>query len=400
MLASAQWWWGVRIGAEALVDASPLPDPALPESDQQRAERLAQARTALDRGEYGKVLRLLEPLAQGHGPATALGAGVRLLMATALMGQGQTDQAAALCRALQACGDAGLRSRARDLLLVLEAPVLRRPRDWSLTLPELQGEQTLAGRAAAGRRRRSDEPPAEPPPPVGQPRQPLGFVAVVGVLLALLLLASLLGGCMQVRTDLRFAGPGRLQISHHLRSRSGPMTPWQQRLGSLLQQDGAFRLQLQGPEEVLTTPVLAAPQALDSLGRSLVLAASLGGVDLPEPVLRLQERNWLVGVQQVLDLNVDLGAVPRRAGLDLALRLEPVGVRAVRQASPLPPRPQGGRRLLWPLEPGTTNHLVLRCWRWSALGLGAALIGLSLALVVALQGLRRALGFGLPELPA
>jgi hypothetical protein len=39
-------------------------------------------------------------------------------------------------------------------------------------------------------------------------------------------------------------------------------------------------------------------------------------------------------------------------------------------------------------------------WRWSPLGLGASLIGLLLALVLGLQRLRLALGFGPPQLPA
>lgn len=44
---------------------------------------LAEARRALDRGDYGQVLRLLEPLQEERSPLTAAGAELRLLMATA-----------------------------------------------------------------------------------------------------------------------------------------------------------------------------------------------------------------------------------------------------------------------------------------------------------------------------
>jgi hypothetical protein len=75
------------------------------------AAPLENACRALERGDYGQVLRLLEPLASQHPPATSTGAGVRLLMATALMGQGQTDQAASCCRSLNRCPDPQLRAQ-------------------------------------------------------------------------------------------------------------------------------------------------------------------------------------------------------------------------------------------------------------------------------------------------
>ena len=98
---------------------------------------LQLARVALDRGEYGQVLRLLEPLCASHPASSPEGGRLRLLMATALMGQGRPDSAAACCRSLQGCHDQQLRQQARDLLQVLEAPELNRPREWSLTLPSL-----------------------------------------------------------------------------------------------------------------------------------------------------------------------------------------------------------------------------------------------------------------------
>lgn len=371
---------------------------------------LAAARRALERGEYGRVLSLLEPIAAQHGPATSLGAGVRLLMATALMGQGEGERAAACCRALQGSPDAVLRARARELLEVLEAPVLRRPRDWSLTLPELGNDGAFEAVGRAGVRRRRPQPPPEPPPaPVGTTRPPWGFAGLAVLLLALVLLASLLGGCMEVRTDLHFQGPGRLQVSHGLASASGHPTPWQQRLAQALGPKG-FRPSERAPSAApgsveLRTAVLPADQAIAALSASLKAAAGLAGLDLPPPVIELQERNWLVGVRQNLRIELDLAEVPALPGLDLSWRLRPLAPSAVRRAEPLPVRvePRIGSRepaVLWPLALGHRNRLELNVWRWSPLGLGGLAIAAVLALVLALQRLRWRLGFGPPELPA
>ncbi|MCT0208334.1 DUF3153 domain-containing protein [Synechococcus sp. CS-1332] len=247
-------------------------------------------------------------------------------------------------------------------------------------------------------------PPPPPPPPVGPTRAPVGFAVVVAVVL--LLLASLLGGCMEVRTELRFDGPGRLQLSHQLRSPAGPQSPWQRRFVAALEghepripSPGPFRSSGGSGDQLLSTPVLPARQALGVLTGSLQVAGQLSGVALAAPVVLWEERNWLVGVRQHLLLELDLQPLEAIPGLDLALVLAPVRPAAVLQAAP-PVQRGDRRRLVWPLQTGEINVLELRCWRWSGLGVGAAAVGLVLPLVLALQATRRRLGFGLPELPA
>lgn len=384
-----------------MADETVQPDPRDAAASPAEDERLLQqARQLLDRGDYGRVLRLLEPLAERHGAATRFGAELRLLQATALFGQGRAEDAAACCRALRGCADPGLRAMARELLQVLEAPALQRPRDWSLSLPDLGGGaplESLGGAMGAGRRRRRPVPP--PPPPVGPTRPPYGFAALVGVLLVLLLLSSLLGGCVEVHTDLRFAGPGRLQVSQELRSPSGVPGPWQQRLTALLSREG-YRSRSVGAATRLEGPVQPAQMALQGLSESFREAARLADLPLPPPRIELRERNWLLGVRQRLSLDVDLRNLPTLPGLSLTLDLDPVRSGAIAQASPNRPEPVGAWRQRWALRPGSINTLVVQSWRWSPLGLGAALIAPLPPLVLALQQLRRRLGFGLPELPA
>jgi len=361
---------------------------------------LAAAGQAIERGDYGRVVRLLEPLAEEHPALTAAGAELRLLLATALMGQGQCEAAAAWCRSLRACQDPDLRARGKALQLVLEAPALQRPREWSITLPDqpISGSlESLGAKGLSRRRSRKVEPP--PPPPVGPTQAPLGFAAVVAVVLLLLLLASLLGGCVEMRTDLRFAGPGRLQITHQLRSSTGPPTPWQRRLGANLEREG-FRSREAGGTTILQTRVLPLEQARVALLASVRAAGEAAGESVAEPGLKVRERNWLVGVRQRVWLDLDLSALPALPGVDLSIGLESVRASSVRRAEPEPVQTGLGDRLIWPLRVGSLNRLELRCWRWSPLGLGGCAIALILPLVLGLQRLRRQLGFGLPELPA
>ena len=364
---------------------------------------LDPARAALERGDYGRCLTLLQPLAERHPAATPFGGSVRLLMATAQMGQGDSAAAAASCRSLRACRDATLRAMARDLQEVLEAPALQRPREWSMTLPSLGEMQPLEGefKAMARSRRRRRLPEEPPPPPTGPTRAPLGFALVA---IALLLITVLLGGCVQLETSLNLPSPGRLQLTQTSLSATGRPLPWQQQLAVALRQT-PLRITADHGRQTLTAPVLPAPDALALLGSSLQQGARLAGVSLPEPQLSLQERNWLLGVRQQLLLELDLRQLQPLPGLSLTVQLEPMRPRAVRLAEPLPAVASvSGRaqspRLRWSLQPGALNRLELSCWRWSRLGLGGLAIALLLVLVSVLQRLRLAAGFGLPQLPA
>jgi hypothetical protein len=214
----------------------------------------------------------------------------------------------------------------------------------------------------------------------------------------LVLLAALLGGCVDVRSDLRFEGPGRLQLSHQFRSATGPVGPWQHRLEGELASRG-FRLERGDGGTRLRTPVLPAPQALDAWLGSVSTAGELAGLELPPSRAELRERNWLLGVEQQLLLEVDLGDLEPMTGLRLELGLAPLRPRAVRIATPQPAMAEGDG-LRWPLAPGDVNRLELRCWRWNPLGIGALAIALALGLALLLQRMRLALGYGLPQLPA
>ena len=358
---------------------------------------LALALRALESGDYGTCLRGLAPLAEAHGASTALGGRIRLLMATALMGQGDSAAAAACCRSLRGCRDLTLRQQARDLEEVLEAPALQRPRNWSVQVPSLGELELVEGRSPMQSWRRRPRPEPPPPPPVGATKTPWGFALVA---VALLLLTTLLAGCVQVETSQSFPAPGRLQISQTSTSATGQALPWQRDLAAALG-GGSVVVERDHGRQSLRNRALPTSQALAWLSQSLERGAALAGVNLPKPQLELRERNWLIGVQQQMELSIDLRALDSLPGLDLAFRFAPLEPKAVQLATPRPVQAgPGAKELHWRLEPGALNRLAWSTWRWSRLGLGAVAVALLLGLALLLQRLRLRAGFGFPQLPA
>lgn len=276
-----------------------------------------------------------------------------------------------------------------------------------MTLPSLGEMEPLEGEfkamARSRRRRRPEDDP--PPPPTGPTRAPLGFAVVA---LVLLLLTALLGGCVQLDTTLRLPSPGRVQITQTSLSGTGRPLPWQRQLGEALQ-GTPLRLSVDQGRQTLTSPVLPAADGLELWRTSLQTGARLAGQTLPDPQLHLSERNWLLGVRQQLRIELDLRQLEALPGLRLRLELEPLPLRAVRLAEPLPAEARsrtgaarGGLppRVRWTLQPGALNRLETSSWRWSRLGLGGLAVAVLLVVVSVLQRLRLAAGFGLPQLPS
>ncbi|HGY5539220.1 MAG TPA: hypothetical protein ACN46Y_02780 [Prochlorococcus sp.] len=174
------------------------------------AVNLAAAEAAISRGDYGQSLALLEALTKSHPLTDAEGAKIRMLMVTAWMGQGNEQKALTTCRILTRCKDPELRQNAKQLLIVLEAPSLQRPANWSIHLPNLaMSATTTAARPSSARKRSLVQPP--PPPPTGPTRAPnLGFSILVLVVLSWLTI--LLSGYMRITNTMSSPGPERINL--------------------------------------------------------------------------------------------------------------------------------------------------------------------------------------------
>ena len=343
---------------------------------------LSEAEAALERGDYGQSLDLLLPLAEQHPLNSPEGPGLRLLMITAWMGQGQDDKAIATCRMLSHCRDPKLRQQAKQLLGVLEAPSLDRPERWSMRMPQLELNGSGGGQTSTMRRQRSRRPDLPPLPPTGPTRSPAAGFAVL-VMAVLLGITLLLSGCVRIEADLDLRGPDRLTLRWDVRSTQERPLPWQEQFERDLQREvPGLKIEQRGPgRQQISSRVMSSQELAQQMAAVVAAAGRAAGVSLPAPVLKLEERNWLLGVQQHVLLMVDLSDLPEIPGLDVHLSLN-----------------QG--RVERTALSGTTTEVSWQGWRWNPLGLGGVVVVMLLISSMVLQIVRRKLGFGFPELPA
>jgi hypothetical protein len=360
---------------------------------------VAAAEAALERGDYGQCIALLEPLAEATPISDNQGAEIRMLLVTAWMGKGDESKALSTCRLLTRCKDPELKTRARQLLDVLEAPSLARPASWSMQLPTLEMDPRVGKRPKLFNRRKLRPPP--PSPPTGPTRAPAAGFAVL-VITVLIGLTLLLSGCVRITGDLSIPGPDRVEMAWTIDSRSGLKLPWQDAFSRELRamhlpwkirNSGNGHLEVKAPPQNSEEAAALLSQTVEAAGRS-------AGLVLPAPSLSLEERNWLVGLEQELLLELDLSALENLNELQIAVRLGNQASMRRLESSPSVANKNAKGELIWPLTIGMQNRLQWSQWRWSPLGLGSVVIVALLVLTASLQRLRLLMGFGYPELPS
>ena len=360
---------------------------------------LAAAEAALERGDYGQCIALLEPLAEANPITNSQGAEIRMLLVTAWMGKGDESKALSICRLLTRCKDLEVRNKARQLLDVLEAPSLARPESWSMQLPTLEMDPSVGKRPKLLSRRKLPPPP--PSPPTGPTRAPAAGFAVL-VITVLVGLTLLLSGCVRITADLSLPGPDRVEMAWTIDSRSGLQLPWQDAFSQELRARHLpwnIRNAGNGHLEV-KAPTQNSEEASALLSQTVAAAGRTAGLVLPAPTLKLDERNWLVGLKQELLLELDLSALDSLNELQIAVRLRDQASLRSLQSSPAIASKNAKGELIWPLTIGVQNRLQWSQWRWSRLGLGSLAILALLVLTASLQRLRLLMGFGYPELPS
>lgn len=144
-------------------------------------DSLIDAETALMHGEYRKCLLLLEPLIKSNPLTAKEGAQIRMLLVTAYMGKGDNEKAIKTCRILTKCRDEEIRKNAKQLLPILEAPSLPRPKNWSIILPKIGIENVGdSDFRSTSRKRFVIDKGTKIDPPTGPTKSPqAGFIIIV-----------------------------------------------------------------------------------------------------------------------------------------------------------------------------------------------------------------------------
>ncbi len=360
------------------------------------SNKLKAAEKALERGDYKQSLNYLQQLATECDASSKEGAKIKFLMITAWMGEGENKKAIGLCKELAKHQDYIYRQQAKELIPILDAPILSKPENWSLKIPPLNLEPSLNKNK---KRKKILAKNIQQLPPTG-PTQPFQKGFTILVALILLLLTILLSGCVQLTSNIELIGPDRLKVALETQSNSSQLLPWQEQFKDSLI-DITPKINVQNTSEgkqLITSSQLTSKEANLFLKNIVSSATKAAAFNLPSPELTLKEKNLLIGVEQDLNVSVDLKELPEIPGLRLLVVVNPASNRRFLRGEPLPAKINHSQ-VNWELAQGLTNKLELHAWQWNPLGLGVIIVIVITALTIIIQNLKIKLGFGFPELP-
>ncbi len=360
---------------------------------------LAFAEAALDRGDYSQCLSALEVLARKHSINSEEGQKVRMLMITALMGKGEDKKAIEACRQLGHCKNNEIKQITKQLLTVLESPSLARPANWSIQLPNLELTASTGSNPYQSQRSNVQKKTERPKEPPTGPTRGLSFGFSTFVMVIVIGLTILLSGCVQITTHIAVPGPDRIKFDWEIQSSSNKILPWQiefeKSLRSLFSEIKIFTTH-EGEQEI-EVPQSRAQEANLVFQKIFSTATKSAGFELSPPILNLEEKNWLVGVQQDVKLTIDLRGLTDIPGLELNVIIDSSKSHDL-SGNPLSPQSDGSH-INWNIKQGELNMLEFHQWRWNQLGIGTIMVIILLGVILFLQRVRLQMGFGFPELP-
>ena len=106
----------------------------------------------------------------------------------------------------------------------------------------------------------------------------------------------------------------------------------------------------------------------------------------------------MIGVQQKLNLNIDLRDVPEVPGLNVGILIDNSSKKEPPKSTPIAVDFLDNK-MRWHLKVGSVNNLTLHKWQWSRIGIGTIFILLLMIFSMILQYLKLQMGLGFPELP-
>ena len=357
------------------------------------ASAIKATEAALEKGDYGICIKIIDPLLLDFQAETEIGGQLRLLIVTAYMGKGDEQKAINICQTLIHNKKESIRQQAKQLLSILDAPRLPKPSNWSVEIPNLEMEPSLKSSVSKAKKKREKIYH----PPTG-PTKSLDFGFSI-MLLIILLITFLLSGCVDISTNLSVTGPDRLKISLDIDSNSGESIPWQVEFEeNLSKKHSILKLQTHEDKQHFESPTIRFEEVNKLLQEIVLVASKASGFSINKPEIITNNKNWIIGTSQNFKIYFDLREIPKIPGLKLNIVINGIGNKNNFKTKPLEPTFNKGLTS-FPLEIGQINQLEISNWKWNQISVGIILIIALTLLSLSLQRLRLQMGFGFPELP-
>ncbi len=166
------------------------------DSETNFVEQFERGKIAFDNGQYRQSITDFEAAAKLTPLGSRSGGEVQLWLVMAYQAAGQLPEAKTLCRKLTRHPQADCRKQSKQVLFILEAPSLARPKEWMTEIPDLSQADAQGPSYVQSLPSKKIKPPPSPiyfEDPAGMNTEDNGFLGLAIAVFVLIAIA-IIGG--------------------------------------------------------------------------------------------------------------------------------------------------------------------------------------------------------------
>ena len=358
-----------------------------------------KAKFALNNGEYKNCINLLNPLLEEFPLATKKGVNIRMLLITALSGINRKEEAIKICKQLVKSNNTNVREEAKSLLQILNSPDLKIPDEWNIKFENSFKGDTYK---STNRKNISTNKPHKyiniSKLPTGETKSfQKGFL--IFTLILLILIISLLSGCVKVENDLDLREINSINYDLRIESKYLNKMPWQLNFENKLKELSLSKnININDENFELRKKGLDIKETNEFINKILKIASKEIEMDLKDIKIDQFEKNFIFGKKHFYYIKLDLLNLQDFNNLEIVINI--INPSKVKLSKDYPNINSINKNILWEISPGDINEIEFSFWKWNRFLICITIVILLIILAYYIRNKKYEIGTKLPQLPS
>ncbi len=359
-----------------------------------------EAEFALNNGEYHACVEILRPLIERFSASSKEGINLRMLLITAYSGINKNDEALKLCKELAKSRSPQIRENAKSLIEILNSPNLKTPENWNINFENnVQNINNYDDSKSISKKLNNkkkfikiSETPTGETKPFKQ-----GFVIITFVLLVLLI--SLLSGCVKIENNLDLRDLDSINIDLEIETKYLDKIPWQINFEKeIIKNFKHLTTEYDDEKFFIKDRGLSINEVNSTLNKFIKIASETTPINFEDIKIDHSEKDYFFIKKHFFSIIFNLTNVENIENLDMSIKIsnpsKPIILNEVNNIQII------NGDINWELIPGRLNQIKYIYWNWNKLFLSFAITIFIVFLGYLIKKSRYELGSDLPKLPS
>tara|TARA_Y100000589_G_scaffold223425_1_gene211002 strand:+ start:282 stop:1388 length:1107 start_codon:yes stop_codon:yes gene_type:complete len=364
------------------------------------SQLIKEAELALSKGEYNLCIKILNSKIESFNLSTLEGINIRMLLITALSGANRNEEAIDLCKPLTKSKYPNIRDESLSLMQILKSPNLQIPENWNIKFESnLISEKNLSSPQKVLKSNLKKEKYiniTDTPTGETSPFQK-GFIIFTSLLLIILL--TLLSGCVKISNSLDIRDIDALDINLQIESKYLNKIPWQIKLEKKFKETFPKReIKIDDKNLIINKKNLNLNDTELFINKILKLISNTSNLDLKDIKIKHLKKNYLFLEKHFFTINIDLKNLQNIDDLEINMNIiNPSNISILDKNDQIS---NNKNVIYWQLLPGNNNIIEFSYWYWNKFILGTLIVIFSVLISYYIRRNRFKIGSNLPELPS